>query len=284
VRSDKNGQLWSLAASLAAVQVASQVSSTEPSAAPPASAHPAWPALSLGSDDISAMCVLHAQLKAQGCHVADEEVDDWLFGESTREALLTAQACARPALPETGVTDGPTWVALLGATAAAAPPPWKVSTASSEDVAAAPPAPAAPTKATSARGKASKVPKAPSSDVTASPPVWPALCRDDGGAPVALLHRLLASAGYHTDEDEAIYWSFGSATDAALRTFQACTPNLQDTGVCDAATWKALAGPALFALGAAEAIKEQVAPEEDMAQKGVYLLGEGRWERPSRAR
>jgi hypothetical protein len=43
----------------------------------------------------------------------DDDTEYWMFGESTLQALLTCQACL--GLPETGVTDAPTWAALLGA-------------------------------------------------------------------------------------------------------------------------------------------------------------------------
>jgi hypothetical protein len=38
---------------------------------------------------------------SQGCHADDEEVEDMIFLESTREALLTFQAIQQ--LPETGM-------------------------------------------------------------------------------------------------------------------------------------------------------------------------------------
>lgn len=71
------------------------------------------PTLIEGSDDLFWVNALQAGLAAQAYHCGDEEAEDFYFGSGTRSALLTFQACA--GLPETGVCDGATWTALLGA-------------------------------------------------------------------------------------------------------------------------------------------------------------------------
>ncbi len=70
---------------------------------------------------------------------------------------------------------------------------------------------------------------------------------------------------------------FGDTTDAALRTFQASEKSCIETGVTDAATWKALVGAKRFAKGPT-VLAALVDDSRDMTQQGVYLLGEDRWE------
>lgn len=58
------------------------------------------PLLSCGDDDIFWVANLHDRLVASGFYPHDEEVDNWLFGETTEVALLAYQACE--GLAETG--------------------------------------------------------------------------------------------------------------------------------------------------------------------------------------
>ena len=113
---------------------------------------------------------------------------------------------------------------------------------------------------------------------------WPVLRREDGDARVGALQALLDEAGFACGEDDVRYWFFGDATDAALRTFQACAPGgaLPETGVTDAATWRALLGAKRFASGPAVLAALVDAGDDMVARTGVYLIGEDRWEVPER--
>ncbi len=58
------------------------------------------PSLSRGDDDIMWVSRLQRALVGQGFYPSDEECEEWLFGEATQEAVLSAQASG--GLPETG--------------------------------------------------------------------------------------------------------------------------------------------------------------------------------------
>ena len=222
--------------------------------------HPGWPLLGLGCDDVAAMRFLHVALGALGFSSGEEEEAEWYFGPGTETALLTFQACTVPALPETGVTDPATWAALLGEAAVAEAPPFPLTA----DVEALPPPPPPP----------------PPPPLPLSGGIWPAVRRDDGGTAVGALQALLMAAGYNVDEDDVRYWHFGDATEQALRTFQACheAPRLVESGVADPATWRALLGEDRFAAGPT-VLATLVREEDDMNRRGVWLMGEDRWER-----
>jgi antiviral helicase SKI2 len=256
--------------------------------------HPAWPLLSRGSDEIQPMSFLHGRLLTCGYALEAEEAEDWFFGASTHEAVATLQACARPPLPETGVMCAATWAALGLATgewdALAEPPPWqKPAGADSEDESVE------LMELVAAGGGDSDDDDGGNSGgldnegeefaTFHSQPVdettthhWPPIRRDDGGGLVAALQALLERRGYYANDDETMYWTFGLSTEAALRTFQA-SEGLVDTGVVDGATWRALVGEQLWTSGPAAVMEELVDPSRDMAQDGVWLIGEGRWER-----
>ena len=210
--------------------------------------HPLWPKLAAFTGDaaqaaaddadVAPVAFLHSSLTACGYNVADDdEIDAILFGPATAEAVATLQACCN--LPDTGIVDDATWAALVAETLLAAGD----STVTRADTVrhaaatlAAPPPWAALTHGAVPPLRPAHHAAAPAD---APPSLWPSLRRDDGGAPVALLHALLACHGYYTDDDEADYWTFGSGTDMALRTFQACNSVL-DTGATCATTWRVL--------------------------------------------
>ena len=52
------------------------------------------PELAQGSDDIFWVNELHKALDAASCYPNGEEVEDWVFGESTLSAVLSFQARA----------------------------------------------------------------------------------------------------------------------------------------------------------------------------------------------
>lgn len=112
---------------------------------------------------------------------------------------------------------------------------------------------------------------------------WPVLREDDGGMEVHKMQVLLAERGYDSGEEDMEYWYFGSATSAALLTFQA-SERLAETGITDLATWRALLR--------VEELQES--PETVLARVGhgdypndlartdrVFLLGEQRYEKSS---
>ena len=89
-------------------------------------AHPKWPMLSKGADDIFFVTTLQTGLEDAGFSVPEIEVDDMSFWDLTEHSLLCFQACK--GLPETGFTDGQTWLALLGEQATR-PPPYELVSA-----------------------------------------------------------------------------------------------------------------------------------------------------------
>lgn len=210
--------------------------------------HPTWHSLSpvafsaetpldgaaLDDADVAPVAYLHSSLLACGYNVADDdEVDAILFGPATSEAVATLQACC--GLPDTGMVDAATWTALVTETLLASGTGRDDAVRHAAAMLAAPPPWAALTHGT----VQSHFHAAPAPTTSSPASLWPSLRRDDGGAPVALLHALLMVHGYYTDDDEASYWTFGSGTDMALRTFQACA-GLVDSGVTCGATWRAL--------------------------------------------
>lgn len=91
---------------------AGSVAAPDASTAPESRAAGPPPVLTLGADDIFWVNQLHSGLAELGYYAAEEDMDDFYFGESTQSALLTMQACE--GLAETGTTDMPTWIKLLG--------------------------------------------------------------------------------------------------------------------------------------------------------------------------
>jgi hypothetical protein len=89
-------------------------------------AHPKWPMLSKGADDIFFVTTLQTALEDAGFSVPEIEADDMSFWDLTEHSLLCFQACK--GLPETGFTDGQTWLALLGEQATR-PPPYELVSA-----------------------------------------------------------------------------------------------------------------------------------------------------------
>ena len=71
----------------------------------------AWPILREG-DGGRHVHELQVALNRAGFHCGDDDEQWWQFGDATYSALLTFQACS--SLPESGVADAATWVALLG--------------------------------------------------------------------------------------------------------------------------------------------------------------------------
>lgn len=87
----------------------------------------------------------------------------------------------------------------------------------------------------------------------------------------------LRENGYWADEDDMKWWQFGSTTASALQTFQACA-GVPESGVCDAATWRGLLGPAAMPADI-DAVRSGGSDDEDLDDDTgrVYLLGEQRW-------
>lgn len=273
-----------------------------PSPLPPLPPPPFEP-LRPGSDDVARVAALHAALLACGFWVGDEEADDFVYGAATAEALATFQACASPRLPETGVLDAATWAAL--ARAAEATDDWRAAANDASSASSSSSAVAAAEEevddgdygeaehaeefdggggAGADTGFSGSQPGWPLSRAQSdaahadSDAGWPVLRSGDGGSGVCALQALLSSAGFHPSADEARYWSFGPATEAALLAFQASV-RLAETGVADAAAWRGLAGGGRFDAGHDALVAALVDAEQDMTREGVWLLGEERWER-----
>ena len=260
------------------------------------------PLVSTGSDDIEHVAMLHRLLAAHGFCVSDEEEEDFLFEQSTEEALRTFQVCN--GVEETGFVDGATWRALRKA----------------ED---------------ESGGEAGQCPRPAD-----AAPEWPALEYGCGGREVHLLQRALAvrlplaishlsiyifislsisrayvcvecayvcvracetaekltyvrirnlnvdecmqSHGFFSGDDDMQWWEFGDGTLSALKMFQASC-RLPPTGTTSAAAWECLLGSAADrGIDAAAALggPEMAEFERDLAsiEGRVYLLGEDRFE------
>lgn len=84
------------------------------------------------------------------------------------------------------------------------------------------------------------------------------------------------------------WWMIGDSTRNALMAFQA-SANLPESGVCDARSWQALLGASAVpsdiysvrSMGSEEEGEGGTEFDEDMTDpdRGVWLLGEQRWER-----
>ena len=77
----------------------------------PAPPRTAWPIVREG-DGGRPVHELHVALNKHGFHCGEDDEQWWQFGDATHAALATFQACA--GLPESGVADPRTWLALLG--------------------------------------------------------------------------------------------------------------------------------------------------------------------------
>jgi hypothetical protein len=86
------------------------------------------------------------------------------------------------------------------------------------------------------------------------------------------------------------WWMFGDATRNALMSFQA-SMGLPQTGCCEQATWQALLGPTaepsdlygIIARKGGQGDGDDNEYDDDMTEsegRGVWLLGEQRWEKP----
>ena len=269
------------------------------------------PNLTFGDDDIYWMNQLHVALVDAGFYPGDEDIDDFIFGESTQSALLTFQACN--CLPETGVADMNTWKELLGEdlgrkqsrdlTEDMNPLTEKKNPASADTAKQKPFAELFSAETIKVKvsdvatgsetvqeethihdekyfsdGHMEVVDKHVSSESNRTK--WPVLLEGEGGKEVHALHVLLENAGYWPSEDDLQWWQFGDSTVTAIKTFQACN-GMAESGTCDERVWKALLGkdahPSMI-----DGIKSGKSDDEDLATDGtdnrVWLIGEQRWE------
>jgi len=192
---------------------------------------------------------LHAALEEKGFYCGEEDTEDWIFGAGTEEAIVYFQNSA--SLPETGIADSKTWQALLGSDS---------STAADGDV-----------SEQQSSSRSTGVLNAREAEATAMK--MKTLHLDDGGKEVLLLQRLLERKGFDCDEEDIEWWQFGPSTEQALLVFQACH-GLPETGRCTAGDWVKLL------TGCEAKLLDDISNEQDLrAEKGVYLLGEQRFER-----
>ena len=240
------------------------------------------PVVTVGCDDIPLMALLHESLASKGFYCTDDEREDWYFGDTTQNAVMSLQSSR--GLTENGVVDAAVWAELLpvdfvwerrvddkaaivdlDATEAPAPPPAS---------------PAAVEKVGNGDGGGSSE----AADVGD----FPMLREGDGGEHVRLLQVALDSKGFCVSEDELEYWMFGDTTETALKTFQACN-GMPESGVVDEGVWAALCDDLDCSVDFL-AEKTSGTSEADVADPynidrtkgGVFLLGEGRYEDPTR--
>ena len=251
-----------------------------------------WPYVKQNEDDIYLMTTIHRRLNEAGFWAGEDDEDDMYFGQSTKDALLYFQANA--GLSETGLVDPDTWRALLGDEEFRwGPPPGAIAFDESrleaaqsttanpdhfmaeEDYA---PDEYDPFGHEDERGEA----QGPSFETSGgkSAHKWPVLREEDGGMEVHKMQVILAERGYDSGEEDMEYWYFGSATSAALLTFQA-SERLNETGITDLATWRALLSDDLTDISPAEAlaaISDGDYPHDLARTDKVFLLGEQRYE------
>ena len=108
---------------------------------------------------------------------------------------------------------------------------------------------------------------------------WPILIDGDGGKAVHALHVLLDDAGFFCGGEDTEWWQFGSTTQAALKTYQACN-GLPESGAVDVRTWHALLGPNatpadIFTVQSGKSDDEDLA--DDAGGTRLWLMGEQRW-------
>ncbi|GAX74527.1 hypothetical protein CEUSTIGMA_g1976.t1 [Chlamydomonas eustigma] len=123
---------------------------------------------------------------------------------------------------------------------------------------------------------------------------WPIVQEGDGGKEVRMLQACLEDLGFYCGEEDMRWWMFGDTTHNSLMAFQASS-GLPQSGVCEEATWRALLGPhakaedlldAASSLGASPGAGQSEGSgfSDDLTLpegRGVWLLGEQRWEKSS---
>jgi peptidoglycan hydrolase-like protein with peptidoglycan-binding domain len=87
-------------------------STTAAAAAADAPPRTTWPVV-MDGDGGREVHALHVALGRAGFHCGEDDMRWWMFGDPTGNALRTFQASSK--LPESGVCDERTWLALLGA-------------------------------------------------------------------------------------------------------------------------------------------------------------------------
>ena len=97
--------------------------------------------------------------------------------------------------------------------------------------------------------------------------------------------------GCCVSEDESEFWFFGDSTVTALKTFQACN-HLPESGIVDHEVWAKLCDGMEDEVcnldffekrtGGSSEAEEEDPHNIDRAKKGVFLIGEGRYEDPEK--
>lgn len=265
------------------------------------------PELTIGADDIFWVNKLHNGLINAGYYPGEDDIEDFYFGDATLSALQTMQACL--GLPESGIVDESMWFHLLG-------PEVQPRQGNTEDQGEIKGngvvADERKSDFSGSRGheeekfhhsrdsyssRSAEVWDSSQGDVQLSyeyhsvvheetdlvrKPSWPVLMEGDGGKEVHSLHVALQEAGFAADEDDIRWWHFGDTTLNAVKTFQACQ-GIPESGICDDRTWKALLGSDsnpedLFTLRSGLSDDEDLADGGAAGGRGVWLIGEQRWE------
>ena len=121
---------------------------------------------------------------------------------------------------------------------------------------------------------------------------FPMLREGDGGRYVRLLQLALDKKGFCVSDDELEFWMFGDTTETALKTFQACS-GMPESGVVDEEVWSMLCEGLENEVCSIEFLEERTSGVSEAEEtdpynidradgKGVFLLGEGRYEDPDR--
>ena len=125
----------------------------------------------------------------------------------------------------------------------------------------------------------------------------PVLRPEDGGPDVREMQAALSRAGYSCGDDDMEYWFFGMQTEETLKYYQS-SAGLPESGVCCASTWISLIGEevAAFARNDKPGVDPGGLDDEfgndlcradgedcnfESEERGVWLIGEQRWEKRS---
>jgi len=262
------------------------------------------PSAVVGCDDIKLMDLLHSKLESFGFYCADDERDDWYFGDSTQNAVMSFQASH--GLTENGSVTHKEWAILLRDEIDFVWDAGEAGDVIATEAAEVTEMPALPNVEGSAKvGKTKQVadPKQNASKNSSSgagakasaeeldAEALPMLREGDGGRHVRLLQLALDKQGFCVSEDEMEFWFFGDTTVTALKTFQACR-NMPESGIVDEEVWGMLCGEGdeLCTIdflesrtsGTSESEEEDPNNIDRAKPQGVFLLGEGRYENPAK--
>jgi peptidoglycan hydrolase-like protein with peptidoglycan-binding domain len=288
--SNKNGQQGSTTTTEA--KAVSTSTSANDSASSKASDLKLLPSVTVGCDDIQVMALIHSKLQERGFYCDDEEIEDWYFGETTQKSVMAFQ-CAN-GLTENGSVTQKEWEILLENEKEEFK--WDVEQSAADTVENSK---EEVSTSSSSSQKAKKKTQQQATDGSSSSSAekmlgmedFPLLREGDGGSHVRLLQLALDKRGCCVSEDESEFWFFGDSTETALKVFQSCN-GLPESGIVDGEVWAKLCDGISEEVCNLDFFKERTGGEResdeadphniDRAKKGVFLIGEGRYEDPDK--